>query len=59
MRQICAMVRLTSAHPEMVDWGPDLGPSDFETAGVAVLRRGSQRIENTKLGRKMPFLDGH
>jgi hypothetical protein len=43
----------------MVDCGPDQGRSVFETAGVAWLRRGLQKRENTELGRKMPFLDGH
>jgi hypothetical protein len=43
----------------MVDCGPDQGRSDFETAGVAALRRGFQRSEITELDRKMPFMDGH
>ena len=50
---------LTRFRPEMVDCGPDQGRSEFETTGVAALRRGFQRRENTALGRKMPFLDGH
>jgi hypothetical protein len=50
---------LACARPEMVDCGSDQGRSVFETAGVARLRRGSQRRENTELGRKMLFMDGH
>jgi hypothetical protein len=42
----------------MVACGSDQGRSDFETAGVAWLRRGFQKSENAELGRKMPFLDG-
>jgi hypothetical protein len=44
---------------KMVDFGPGQGRSDFETGGVAALRRGSQRSENGGRGRKMPFLNGH
>jgi len=43
----------------MVDFGSGQGRSAFETAGVATLRRGFQKRENTGLGRKMPFMDGH
>jgi hypothetical protein len=50
---------LRSVHPEMVDCGSDQGRSDFETAGVAALRRGFQKSENADMGRKMPFPDGH
>jgi hypothetical protein len=44
---------------EMVDFGSGQGRSDFETAGVAALRRGFRKSENAGLGQKMPFLDGH
>jgi hypothetical protein len=50
---------LSSAHPEMVDFGSGQGRSEIETAGVVALRRGFQSSENAGLGRKMPFLDGH
>jgi hypothetical protein len=50
---------LGSVHPEMVDCGPDQGCSVLATAGVAALRRGLPKRENTGLGRKMPFLDEH
>ena len=40
----------------MVDCGSGQGRSDFETAGVAALRRGFIRSENTGLDHKMPFL---
>jgi len=43
----------------MVDFGSGQGRSDFETAGVAGLRRGFQKSENTVMGQKMPLLDGH
>jgi hypothetical protein len=42
----------------MVDCGSDQGRSDFETAGVARLRRGFQKSENADMDRKMPFPDG-
>jgi hypothetical protein len=45
-------------HPEVVDLGSGQGRSYFTTAGVAALRRGLQKSENTGLGRKMPFLGG-
>ncbi len=48
-----------SVHSEMVDFCSGQGRSDFETADVARLRRGFQKSENTGLGRKMPFMDGH
>ena len=51
--------QLTSGHSEMVDFGTGQGCSDFETGGVAALRRGFKRSENTGLGQKMPFMDGH
>ena len=35
------------------------GRSNFETTGVAALRREFQKGNNTGLGRKMPFVDGH
>jgi hypothetical protein len=50
---------LSSAHPEIVDFGSGQSRSKFETAGVATLRRGFQMSENTGLGQKMLFLDGH
>jgi hypothetical protein len=31
------------------------GRSNFETGGVAALRRGFQNCENSGLGQKMPF----
>ncbi len=43
----------------MVDFGSGQGRSEFETAGVALLRRGFQIRENAGLGQKMPFPDGH
>ncbi len=49
----------TCVHSEMVGCGPDQGRSEVDTAGVAALRRGCQPSENTELGRKMLFLDGH
>jgi tRNA G46 methylase TrmB len=48
-----------SVHPEIVDLGSGQGRSEFETAGVAVLRRGFQMSENIDLGQKMLFLVGH
>ncbi|MBL0712689.1 MAG: hypothetical protein JJV98_03210 [Desulfosarcina sp.] len=39
-----------SVHPEMVDFGSGQGPSDFETTGVARLRRGFQKSENAGRG---------
>jgi hypothetical protein len=53
------LMPLNSVHPEMVDFGLGQGRSDFETAGVVMLRRGFQKSENAGLGRKMPFMDGH
>ena len=50
---------LVSVHPEMVDFGSGQGRSDLLTAGVAALRRGFIRRENTGLEQKMPFLVGH
>jgi len=41
----------------MVDFGSGQGRSLFATTGVAALRRGLQKDENTGLERKMPFLD--
>jgi hypothetical protein len=35
---IRSLLFLGSAHPEMVDCGPDLGRSEVEPAGVAALR---------------------
>ena len=43
----------------MVDFGSGQGRSLFATTGVAALRRGLQKDENTGLDRKMPFLDGN
>jgi hypothetical protein len=48
---------LCSLRPEGVDFGSGQGRSAFGTGGVAALRRGFQKHENTGLGRKMPFLD--
>ncbi len=39
--------------------GSENGPGDFETAGVAGLRRGSQMSENAAPGRKMTAVRGH
>jgi hypothetical protein len=39
--------------------GSGQGRRLFATTGVAALRRGLGKDENTGLGRKMPFLDGH
>jgi hypothetical protein len=53
----------TSVHPEMVDCGPDQGRSEVETrpavGGIAAHHREFRPSENTELGRKMPFMDGH
>ena len=43
----------------MVDFGSGQGRSLFATTGVAALRRGLQKDENTGLDRKMLFLDGN
>lgn len=43
----------------MVDFGSGHGRSLFATTGVAALRRGLQKDENTGLDRKMPLLDGN
>jgi hypothetical protein len=43
----------------MVDFGSGQGLSDFATAGVAALRRGLQKSENTGLSQKMPFSNVH
>jgi hypothetical protein len=48
----------TGVIPEMADFGSGQGRSDFETAGVARLRRGFQKRVNAGLGRKMPFMAG-
>jgi len=48
-----------NARPEMVNCGSGQGRSEFETGGLAALRRGFQLSENAGLGRKMPFLVGH
>jgi hypothetical protein len=56
---VSKIIFLNSVHSEMVDCGSDQGRSDFETAGVAALRRGFQKRENADMGRKMPFPDGH
>jgi hypothetical protein len=53
------MLLSVSVRPEMVDFGSGQGRSDFETTGVAGLRRGFKKSENADLGRKMPFLGGH
>ena len=45
-------------HLEMVDFDSGQGRSDFETGGVAALRRGFQNRENAGLGQKMLFPDG-
>ena len=37
-------VALRVSGPEKVDFGPDQGRSDFETTGVASLRRGFQKL---------------
>jgi len=50
---------LTCVHPETVDFGSGQGRSLFATAGVAALRRGLRKGENTGLGRRMLFMDGH
>jgi hypothetical protein len=50
---------LFSARPEIVDFCSGQGRSEFETAGVARLRRGFQMSENAGLGQKMLFLGGH
>jgi hypothetical protein len=42
----------------MVDFGPEQGLSEFETAVVVRLLRGFQMSENAALGQKMPFMDG-
>ena len=41
--EVAVATSLFSIHPEMVDFDPDQGRSDFATAGVAGLRRGLQR----------------
>ena len=43
----------------MVDFGPEQGMSEFETAVVVRHLRGFQMSENAALGQKMPFMDGH
>ncbi len=43
----------------MVDFGSGQGRSLFAAGGVAALRRGLQKDENTGLGRRMLFMDGH
>jgi hypothetical protein len=43
----------------MVDFGSVQGLSIFATAGIVDLFRGLQKSENTALGQKMPFPDGH
>jgi hypothetical protein len=48
-----------NVHSEMVDFGSGQGRNDFETGGVASLRRGFQNRENASLGQKMLFPDGH
>jgi hypothetical protein len=50
---------LQSVYSEMADCGSDQGRSVLATAGVAALRRGLPKRENTGLGRKMLFLGGH
>jgi hypothetical protein len=42
------------AHYEMVDFGSGPSRSDFETGGVAALRRGFQNREIAGLDQKMP-----
>ena len=44
---------------EMVSCGSDQGRRVLEAAGVAALRRGFPKYENTELGSKMPFLGGN
>jgi hypothetical protein len=44
-------------HFETADFGSGQGRSDFETGGVAALRRGFQNRENAGLGQKMLFPD--
>jgi hypothetical protein len=39
--------------------GSGQGRNEVETGGAAALRRGFQNRENTGLGQKMPFPDGH
>jgi hypothetical protein len=43
----------------MVDFGSGQGRNEFESAGVARLRRGFQMSENAGLEQKMPYLDWH
>jgi hypothetical protein len=50
---------LYSVRPEIVAFGSDQGRSEFETAGVALLRRGFQKSENAGLVQKMLFKGGH
>jgi hypothetical protein len=42
----------------MVDFGSSQGHSDFETGGIAALRRGFQNHENAGLGQKMLYPNG-
>jgi hypothetical protein len=46
-------------HSEMVDFSSGQGSNEVKTTGAAALRRGFQNRENTGLGQKMPFPDGH
>jgi hypothetical protein len=43
----------------MADFGSSQGRNDLEAAGVAALRRGFPKSENTGWGQKMLFLDCH
>jgi hypothetical protein len=45
--------------PALLDFPPDSSPLRVEAAGVAALRRGFPKSENTGWGRKMLFLDCH
>jgi hypothetical protein len=53
------MVHKLSFHSEMVDFGSGQGRSLFATTGVAALRLGLQKDENTGLEPKIPFPDGN
>jgi hypothetical protein len=51
--------KLTSVHPETVDFSSGRGLSVFATAGIVRLFRGLQKSENEALGQKMLFPDEH
>ena len=54
-----AMHSVSSAHPEVVDFGFWQGRSRRAPTGVARLRRGPTGSESAARGQKMPFMDGH